>query len=338
MLFALDDGPARVLLGAMRGASTGGGRYDLTDAGASAIRSLAVLGVGLPEPDVASLKSTQPSVLAAAVSTSDVAARAIQVLAVAALVDGTLDRARIDQVLMFAEGCGVTDHWLSDLAISTEPDLTPIITDMSDRNLRSITHGRVDLDEIGDINAWLLPYEGEAENEALATRYRELSILPEGTLGREFWAFYDRHGFLFPGQPGAANEMFTTPHDSTHLISGYDTTPQGELLVSTFTAGMHPMYPMEGHILPVIYSWHIGIEFNKLAGSYKGALDAAKFWIAWDRGLQTEGDTFTESFDFWSMTEVPLADIRSAFGVPNLDPEFAAHSDAVPGVDFNPIA
>jgi hypothetical protein len=67
-------------------------------------------------------------------------------------------------------------------------------------------------------------------------------------------------------------DSFARPHDSTHVISGYDTTPHGEILVSTFTAGMHPKLPMEGHILPVIFSWHLGIEINKLAGSFQGAL------------------------------------------------------------------
>jgi hypothetical protein len=35
-----------------------------------------------------------------------------------------------------------------------------------------------------------------------------------------------------------------TPHDCTHLISSYDTTPRGGLLVSTFTSRMHPVFPM----------------------------------------------------------------------------------------------
>jgi hypothetical protein len=30
----------------------------------------------------------------------------------------------------------------------------------------------------------------------------------------------------------------------------------------TFTVGMHPLEPMAGHILPVIFSWHLGIELN----------------------------------------------------------------------------
>jgi len=40
------------------------------------------------------------------------------------------------------------------------------------------------------------------------------------------------------------------------VISDYDTSARGELLVSTFTAGMHPINPMSGHILPVIFFFH----------------------------------------------------------------------------------
>ncbi|HEX3567710.1 MAG TPA: hypothetical protein VHU17_20275, partial [Acidimicrobiales bacterium] len=184
-----------------------------------------------------------------------------------------------------------------------------------------------------------MPYEGNNADDHLGDRYRELSSLPSGTLGYEFWSFYDRHSFAFPGQPGAVNEIFGTPHDCTNVISGYDTTPQGELLVSTFTSRMHPIFPMAGHVLPVIYSWHLGIEFNKLAGSYKGALDPTKFWVAWDRGLQTSGDTFGAEFDLWHHADEPLAAVRQAFEVPPLDEAHAASSNgAVAGVDYNPIA
>lgn len=35
---------------------------------------------------------------------------------------------------------------------------------------------------------------------------------------------------------------------------------------------MHPLEPMAGHILPVIFSWHLGIELNPVAGKWTGAL------------------------------------------------------------------
>jgi hypothetical protein len=43
---------------------------------------------------------------------------------------------------------------------------------------------------------------------------------------------------------------------------------------------MHSQEPMSGHILPVIMSWHLGIELVHLAGSSTGQLDPEKFWLA----------------------------------------------------------
>ncbi len=152
-----------------------------------------------------------------------------------ALVDGTLDGRRIGQVLDFARGLDRHDEWLEDLAESLSADLGPVIADMGDRNLASVTDGRLDLADIDDINHWLLPYDGDGRADHVAQRYQELSSLEPGTFGHQSWSFYDRHRFAFPGLPGAVNEIFATPHDCTHLLSGYDTTPLGELLVSTFT-------------------------------------------------------------------------------------------------------
>lgn len=338
MLLDLQSTATRAVLEAMRTVSTGGGRFSLSDAAAEAIESLALLGLGIDPPDLPSLAPIAPSTLSVVLPDRAAATTTIEILAIAALVDQTLEAARIDQLLAFADHCGISEHWLDALSQSTHGDLAGIVANMGDRNLRSVTQGQVDLTQIDDINSWISPYEGEKRDDQLTTRYRDLAGLPAGTLGREFWAFYDRHNFSFPGQPGAVNEIFTTNHDSTHLLSGYDTTPQGELLVSTFTARMHPVYPMEGHILPVIYSWHLGIEVTRLAGSYRGALDPAKLWVAWDRGLKTEGDTFGQAFDFWALIDKPLDELRDDFGVPPLDPRYAARSDAVPGVDYHPIA
>ncbi len=339
MLLSLHDDQASVLLGAARAVATGGGRAPLSSDAAGAIVSLAQLGLGAEPPDLGSLSSATPADLAAALGHADQAATAAEILAIIALVDGDLNRPRIEQVLGFAGRLHVHDDWLDDLAKSLDPDLGPIIADMGDKNLRSVTDGRLNLADIDDVNHWLMPYDGPGADDHLGDRYRELSSLPAGTLGHEFWSFYDRHGFAFPGQPGAVNEIFGTPHDCTHVISGYDTTPQGELLVSTFTSRMHPIFPMAGHVLPVIYSWHLGIEFNRLAGSYTGALDPAKFWVAWDRGLQTTGDAFAPEFDLWRHADEPLAAVRQAFGVPPLDEAHAASSNgAVAGVDYNPVA
>lgn len=338
MILDLDEPVAQLLLGAARSVATAGGSAPLSDRAAGAIASLASLALGAGPPDLGADDPVDPVTLASALDDDDRAATAAELLGVVALVDGSLDRGRIDQVAGFAGAMGVQDHWLADLVQSLEPDLGPVIADMGDRNLRSVTDGRLGVAEIGDVDAWLLPYGGDGADPDLAARYRALGDGHEGTLGHAFWSFYDRHGFAFPGEPGAVNEVFGTPHDTTHVLSGYDTSPQGELLVSTFTSRMHPIHPMEGHVLPVIYSWHLGIEFNKLAGSYRGALDAPKFWVAWERGLRTTGDAFAEGFRFWDHVSEPIDGVREAFGIPALDPAHAAHSTARPGIDYHPIA
>lgn len=79
---------------------------------------------------------------------------------------------------------------------------------------------------------------------------------------------------------------------------------------------MHPVRPMEGHILPVLYSWHLNIKINDLAGAAKGQLDPEAFWEAWARGARTTVDLFAPSWDFWSVVHEPVAEIRRQYGIP----------------------
>ena len=204
-----------------------------------------------------------------------------------ALVDGRVDRARIARALAYAQALGHDADGVRDLAELGRGHLAWVRADAQRQNMRSIAGD----DVAGPLDAWILPYR-EKPDPALAARYRALGDAPAGSLGRAFHAFYVGHGFPFPGEATAVNAGFGTPHDSTHLLSGYDTSPQGELLVSTFTAGMHAREPMSGHILPVIMSWHLGIELVEFAGSTTGALDAAKFWRAWERGSAVTVDVF----------------------------------------------
>src|SRR5690606_23479975 len=104
-------------------------------------------------------------------------------------------------------------------------------------------------------------------------------------------------------------------------------TPQGELLVSTFTAGMHRDRPMAGHILPVIFSWHLGIRLLDTAGATTGSLDPTRFWVAWERGSELTADLFAPGWDFWGETTAALDDVRRRYGVPPLDPRYAASGD-----------
>ena len=156
---------------------------------------------------------------------------------------------------------------------------------------------------------------------ALVARYDALGKLPQNTFGKALWDFDKRNGYPFPGDPTALNAAFGTAHDSTHVISDYDTSARGELLVSTFTAGMHPINPMSGHILPVIFFFHFGEQLNDVGHAGTGGLDPDEFWHAWARGAEMTVDIFDPKWNVWDWVETrprgPAARVERHAGRPD---------------------
>jgi hypothetical protein len=313
------------ILRAMREVATGGESEEPSDADRAALVAASTYVFRNPEPmDPQALAPITPEQLSAAITDADLANHAAQFLTVMATIDGDVNQAKIATVLRYASALGVHEDYLRQLAELARNNLQWLIADVQRQNLRSIT-GR-DLDVT--IDAWIMPYK-DHENPDLVARHEALDRLPEGTFGRTFFEFYKTNGFQFAGSTDSVNDDFATPHDSAHVLSGYDTTPQGELLVSTFTAGMHPHEPMSGHILPVIMTWHMGVELVHFTGKFSGGLDPEKFWVAWDRGSEVTTDTFGPGWDFWGVVDVPLETLREQYHVPVLDPRHAA-GGAVP--------
>jgi hypothetical protein len=333
MLVSLTPVEAPLVMGAMRRVASADGRQRLSDADRGAIAAFQRFILRSDAAvDVDALPGVPGASLAHAIADPATRDHVVQFLVVMALVDGTVDRAKIGVVDALADALGVREDAVRQLAEAGRGHLAWVRADVARQNLRSITGHEVR----GSIDAWIAPYGGGHDDPGLAARYRALASLPEGTLGRTFFEFYRDNGFAFAGEANGLNQRFASPHDSTHILSGYDTSPQGELLVSTFTAGMHPKQPMAGHILPVILSWHVGIELTRLAGEIKGQLDPAKFWNAWERGSQVSVDVFGDAWDVWDAATRPLDALRLAYGVPPLDPQYAAHG-AVPSW-YHPVA
>jgi hypothetical protein len=243
-------------------------------------------------------------------------------LAVMATVDGTVDDARIAAAVRYVDAFGLQEPYLVDLGELAQRKFAEVRADVGRRNVRSFTG--VELDE--SLDAWLNVYREHPDPE-LHARFETLRGAPVGTFGRTFADFYADNGFVFPGVPESANQQFVVPHDSAHVLSGYDTSVQGEILVSAFTAGMHPDDAVGAHVLPVIMVFHLGIPMNDFAGSSTGALDPRKFWVAWSRGDQVDGDTLSHDWDFWAHVDEPLDVVREVMGVAPLDPADAADGE-----------
>ena len=299
---------ALAILSAMRDVA-GLGR-DLTDADEASLVAAGHWMFGLEEPvSPGALPPTDPARLAEAVTDADLRKEAASFITIMAFVDGTLDKARMDRALAYAGALGVSGDYVDEIAEAADGHVRSALGHMVRDNMESITGKPWAAD--GDVMAWLLPYSGDNADPALADRFRALSNNPEGTFGRAFIDHFVENGYAVPGEPEALNAMFSLPHDSSHVFSGYDTTPRGELLVSTFTAGMHPFHPVSGHILPVIFSWHLDIKINDVAKSAKGAMDPAEFWHAWARGKAMTIDIFGAKWDFWNWVDEPLDALRN---------------------------
>jgi hypothetical protein len=84
----------------------------------------------------------------------------------------------------------------------------------------------------------VLGMRGLIADPELAARFTALGDLPPDTLGYIFFHHYRDHGFAFPGEPGGF-PVAAVFHDMMHVLCGYPTTPEGEIQVTGFHAGMH---------------------------------------------------------------------------------------------------
>lgn len=263
--------------------------------------------------DIGTLPAVAPADLVAALGRDRaLAEEAVKYLAVMTLVDGVLDPAKLARVLEYARALDIEADYLTELVEAASGHLGWAIADMTRKNFDSVL-GRSS--EGLDPARWILPYRGERADPGLAARYEALGALPANSFGRALWAFDKENGYPFPGHPDALNARFGTPHDSAHVLSGYDTSPRGEILVSTFTAGMHALNPMSGHILPVIFNGHLGVKFNEVARFTTGGLDPDEFWHAWARGAATTVDLFGSDWSVWDWVEVDIDEVRERFTI-----------------------
>lgn len=296
---------ARIILAAMFAVAAAGGAPTEADRTSIAAAARYIFRFKTP-PAFDGLLPPDAETLRMLSANTALAREAASFATVMAFVDGQLDDAKLRKVLELATALGVRDDFIDDIASLAQGRLREATAHMIRANLESVT-GRPW--RTAEMEPWLLPYRSRPD-AMLAARFRGLSSLPEETFGHAFAAFYARNNYAFPGGPTALNARFAVPHDSTHVLAGYDTSPRGELLTSVVTAAMHPRNAMSGHVLPVILSWHLGIALNEVAGAAKGALDPQEFWLAWARGERMSIDLFDPAWNFWSAAQQQLAAVR----------------------------
>lgn len=310
MPLELTRNEAHAILSAMRDVASVGDGFSEADATSLLAAGHWMLGLKT-EFDHNALPTVEPAAVADVLTSDALRREAASFIIVMALVDGTLDKPKMERALEYARALDVSTDFIDEITVTLSGQVKHALAHMVRDNMVSLT--RQPWSDNADIMAWLLPYREGAEDPVLASRFRALTEKPEGTFGRAFIDHFLHNGYPVPGEPDALNAAFSLPHDSSHIYAGYGTDPRGEILVSTFTAGMHPLHPVSGHILPVIFSWHLDIKINDVALSTQGAMDPAEFWRAWARGKAMKIDMFGPDWHFWQWVDEPLEELRATY-------------------------
>ena len=142
--------------------------------------------------------------------------------------------------------------------------------------------------------------------------YKRLGLLPEGTLGREFWKHITNLGFGFPGELGGIPQTVAY-HDVGHVLTGYSTQPEGEIQQGAFQAGNRRE---DGFVFLqfVLLQFHQGIRLTPVAKAETGLFDPHKVMWAVHRGSQVNVD-ITHRWSFWELMPLPLEETRRRLGL-----------------------
>jgi len=149
-------------------------------------------------------------------------------------------------------------------------------------------------------------------------RWAALEHCAAGSLGRGLWDFYQQRGFRLPGEVGAANAALAH-HDWVHLVTGYDTTPIGELEVTAFMAAASRSAGAMLGFLGAVSIYETGLlQSVVLQQAYPQTLEdpanRERLAAAISRGHRCRVDPLQE-VDYFALAEEPLAAVRAAWGL-----------------------
>jgi hypothetical protein len=269
------------------------------------------------DPDT--LPTISPAELARTVTTPGLAEQVVHAMIVGVLADGEPDPAAFARLQAFAAALGVEAPALRTIRLLIERHMILFrldfmrrshIGDMFKDTYRH--HGGV-----RGVAEALLGQRGMIEDKALAARFIALERLPQDSLGFVYYKHCRDGGFAFPGERGGF-PLAGVYHDLTHVLSGYGTTPEGELLVGGFMAGYKKTNPFYVVLLTALL-WGAGINVTPLNQPHltgmlaKGDL-AARFIQAIERGGRVNTD-LSDNWDFWPFLPLPLQEARAKLGV-----------------------
>jgi len=281
-----------------------------------------ILGTNHPLDELAVIT---PGDLAQGLTDPQIRRQVVQGLIVMSLIDGEVKPQEADLVEQYGKALGVAvpevqtlQHFLKKEILQLRLDLVRRIWV---RDKMKAVWNEEGLRGILKVVGGML---GQYHNQALAAKYQALEQYPSGSLGRAYFDYIRTNGFGLPGEKGGPPELVVF-HDLTHVLSGYDTDPDGEVQVACFSAGYRRKDPFL-FVFFVLLQFHAGVRMTPITKARTGFFDPEKAMIALQRGAAMNLD-LTEGWDYWPVMGEQVGELRTRYNILPAE-HFYAHSGA----------
>lgn len=240
--------------------------------------------------------------------------RLIEVMMLMALMDQTIDEEELAVIDRFAKAWSIDEPRLKNMHQFIDGHHMRMRFDLLRRGFLGKRVIGEAWEKAGFKGVWkaIAPRFGLATDAELAWKYKQLGLLPAGTLGRTYWEHLTERKFSMPGEPHGFE--WQVVHDIGHILGDHGTDPTGEIEQAAFEAGYMRRDPFY-LIFSVTMMFHLGVSLgDDYLGLHTGAFDPRRAARAYERGLATKVD-ITE-WDFWPHVARPLEEVRAELGIP----------------------
>jgi len=276
-----------------------------------------------------------------AVRSLDFRTRIVQVMVLAALVLRPLPESVVERTAAFAQELQVDEEMLEVASRFASGSLGLAAIDFERNGYTTGWHPQ-DARALHTSSELASAWESAIADPALAEGWRDLEVLPPGTLGRRVTEFYRARGFAYPGLPGSAPPLLAQ-HDWVHLIADYGTTVESELEVFAFIARANDDLHAFSLLAMVVCLFETGylrtgaglFEYSPGHLSAGGSLEgtermATRVADAMRRGALCSGSVDFLRTDWFELASSTVEEVREHFGVVQKSEEAIAKGSVGP--------
>lgn len=246
---------------------------------------------------------------------------AFMALVVAACVraDG-LQATVVDRVSAFGEAAGVDPLWrkvLRRMAAGQGRRITMLLARQAPDGKQVLAHLKRKHGLLAPLRILQTMTGSTPAEPELGWWFKQLGLLPAGTVGRAFWENMTRRKIMLPGEPGGMPEA-AVHHDLMHTLGDYDTDPAGECEIGGFYAGtLVPGWPawIFAGLATFELALRVGPEFTVPT---RGAFDVARVFAAAKRAYRARESTGFHPMGAWDyrpLMSLTLDQARTQLGL-----------------------